>query len=82
MPAGVGWGEYLRTATVVLLTMAAGSQTVHYWYRPLDGLEHLVKEKEQVLIEQRTRILSPKLVDNKSTTPPSSGSVEAKQTEK
>ena len=36
MPAGVSWGTYLRFATVAMLTMMAGSQTVHMIYRPLD----------------------------------------------
>ena len=36
MPAGVSWPIYLKHATIGLLTMFAGAQTVHMIYRPLD----------------------------------------------
>ena len=36
MPAGVSWNQYLRFVTASLLTMFAGAQTVHIFYRPLD----------------------------------------------
>ncbi|KAI0218813.1 hypothetical protein LSAT2_029535, partial [Lamellibrachia satsuma] len=49
MPAGVSWGTYLRFATVAMLTMMAGSQTVHMIYRPLDDLDDLVEQKKSVM---------------------------------
>ena len=44
MPAGVSWSQYLRFGSAALLSMLAGSQTVHYFYRPLDDLEDLVEQ--------------------------------------
>ena len=35
MPAGVGWGEYLRFTATSLFTMFLGSQFVHSIYKPL-----------------------------------------------
>lgn len=45
MPAGVSWPRYLTFLTAAMLSMFAGSQTVHYYYRPLDDLNELI-EKE------------------------------------
>jgi len=53
MPAGVSWGQYLRFTAAALLSMMAGSQTVHLIYRPLEGLDNLVKEKEDEILRQR-----------------------------
>ncbi|CAI9744248.1 Hypothetical predicted protein [Octopus vulgaris] len=53
MPAGVSWFSYLKHATVAMLFMMAGAQTVHLVYRPLDDLEDLVKaEKEKLQLKQ------------------------------
>jgi len=50
MPAGVSWSTYLRFATVAMLTMMAGSQTVHMIYRPLDvsHTEDILKVVEHI----------------------------------
>uniref|UniRef100_A0A6B2F1H1 Uncharacterized protein n=1 Tax=Bothriechis nigroviridis TaxID=88079 RepID=A0A6B2F1H1_BOTNI len=34
MPAGLSWPKYLKILTATLLTMLAGAQTVHKFYRP------------------------------------------------
>ncbi|XP_071134572.1 ubiquinol-cytochrome c reductase complex assembly factor 6-like [Mytilus edulis] len=53
MPAGVSWNTYLKGVAVMLVAMAAGSQTVHLMYKPLEDLDELVKkEKEKILRQQ------------------------------
>ncbi|XP_076070666.1 ubiquinol-cytochrome c reductase complex assembly factor 6-like [Mytilus galloprovincialis] len=53
MPAGVSWNTYLKGVAVMLVSMAAGSQTVHLMYKPLEDLDELVKkEKEKILRQQ------------------------------
>ncbi|XP_014780298.1 uncharacterized protein LOC106876313 [Octopus bimaculoides] len=53
MPAGVSWFSYLKHATVAMLFMMAGAQTVHLIYRPLDDLEDLVRaEKEKLQLKE------------------------------
>lgn len=56
MPAGVSWSEYLRFATAALLSMFAGSQTVHMYYRPLDDLEVLVEEEKKRMRKEAEEI--------------------------
>ncbi|XP_070610939.1 ubiquinol-cytochrome c reductase complex assembly factor 6 [Erythrolamprus reginae] len=34
MPAGVTWPKYLKIVTATLLSMLAGAQTVHKFYKP------------------------------------------------
>ncbi|XP_004415765.1 PREDICTED: uncharacterized protein C12orf73-like [Odobenus rosmarus divergens] len=34
MPAGVSWATYLKMFTASLLTMCAGAEAVHRYYRP------------------------------------------------
>lgn len=43
MPAGVSWGKYLKFTTCAFLSMLAGSQVVHVYYRPLDDLDKYVE---------------------------------------
>lgn len=50
MPAGVGWGEYLRFTIAAMLAMAAGSQVVHSIYKPLDGLDDLIAQKQAEIV--------------------------------
>jgi len=54
MPAGVSWPTYLKFALASGLSMIAGAQTVHQFYRPLEDLEEWVKnfEEQQKLIEE------------------------------
>jgi len=47
MPAGVSLSKYLRFSAAALLTMMAGSQCVHYYYKPLEGLEKLAREEAE-----------------------------------
>jgi len=59
MPAGVSWPTYLKFATAAGLSMVAGAQTVHAFYKPLDDLEIVIKkiaedvEKQQVISEKK-----------------------------
>lgn len=54
MPAGVSWPTYLKFALASGLSMIAGAQTVHQFYKPLEDLEEWVKnfEEQQKLIEE------------------------------
>lgn len=45
MPAGVSWGKYLTFFVAAFASMAAGAQTVHKIYSPLEDLDKYV-EKE------------------------------------
>lgn len=49
MPAGVSWGQYLKFTACALLSMAAGSQMVHLYYRPLDDLDLYIEKMEKEL---------------------------------
>nr|CAI5830794.1 unnamed protein product [Callosobruchus analis] len=57
MPAGVSWGTYVKFFTAAMLSMMAGSQVVHMYYRPLDDLEEYVK-KEQELVKKTSNKIS------------------------
>lgn len=60
MPAGVTWGRYLRFACAAYITMMAGSQTVHYYYRPLDDLQDLVKVHKERLLQEHLMVINAK----------------------
>lgn len=45
MPVGVTWGQYLRFFTAAMVSMMAGSQLVHAYYKPLKDLDTYI-EKE------------------------------------
>ncbi|XP_044262312.1 protein brawnin [Tribolium madens] len=45
MPAGVSWPRYLSFLGAATLTMFAGAQTVHYYYKPLSDLDKYVEEE-------------------------------------
>ena len=64
MPAGVGWGEYLRFAFAAFACTLAGAQTVHYIYKPLEGFDELVAEKEKALIELKKSRMDTQLKDS------------------
>jgi len=52
MPAGVSLSVYLRHMTASLLSMFAGAQLVHSFYKPLADLDDLVEaEKERLEAE-------------------------------
>ncbi|XP_011293821.1 ubiquinol-cytochrome-c reductase complex assembly factor 6 [Musca domestica] len=49
MPAGVSWGQYLKFMSCAVLSMMAGSQLVHMYYKPLEDLDvYIDKEVEEV----------------------------------
>lgn len=50
MPAGVSVFTYVRFLSAALLSMAAGSQTVHLYYRPLEDIEEIVKETQEKVL--------------------------------
>jgi len=54
MPAGVSWPTYLKFTLAAGLSMVAGAQTVHQFYRPLEDLEEWVRkfEEQQKLIQE------------------------------
>jgi len=56
MPAGVSTFTYVRFATAALLSMAAGSQTVHLYYRPLEEIEEAIRETQE-------KVLPPEIVE-------------------
>jgi len=47
MPSGVSWKRYLKLFVPAALSMMAGAQTVHIFYRPLDDLEEWIKKVEE-----------------------------------
>lgn len=60
MPAGVTWGAYLRFSCAAMLSMMAGAQLVHMYYRPLQDMAGLVeKEKQRLLAENAAPHSSP-----------------------
>ena len=44
MPAGLAWGPYVSFTTCALLSMFAGSQMVHVYFRPLDDMEDYINK--------------------------------------
>lgn len=44
MPAGVPWRTYLTFLSAAMLSMIAGSQVVHMYYKPLSDLDKYVEE--------------------------------------
>ncbi len=44
MPAGVSWGQYLKFTSAAMLSMFAGAQMIHIFYRPMDDFDKYVKE--------------------------------------
>lgn len=47
MPYGVSWGKYLTFMSCAMLSMFAGSQVVHKYYRPLDDFNKYVEREIQ-----------------------------------
>lgn len=56
MPAGVTWGVYSRFMVAALLSMFAGSQTVHYLFHPLDDFNALVEAEKQKILEEQGKL--------------------------
>lgn len=49
MPAGVGWGQYLKFFAAAMASMMAGSQLVHMYYKPLKDLDVYIEREMQQL---------------------------------
>lgn len=47
MPAGLSYGAYFKIVAVSVISMAAGSQVVHEYYKPLTDLEEYVEREIQ-----------------------------------
>lgn len=55
MPAGVSWGEYLKFMSCALLSMMAGSQLVHMYYKPLQDLDSYINH-EMKLAKKKSNV--------------------------
>jgi len=68
MPAGVSWPTYIKFVSAAALSMVAGAQTVHAFYRPLEDLEDWIEKfKEQKKIYDESKIIdNNKLQSNES----------------
>lgn len=49
MPAGVNLSTYVKFLVASMLSMMAGSQTIHIIYHPLDDLDVLVQKQIEIL---------------------------------
>jgi hypothetical protein len=49
MPAGVNLSTYVKFFVASMLSMMAGSQTIHIIYHPLDDLDVLVQKQIEIL---------------------------------
>lgn len=45
MPAGVSWGNYLSFTAFAMISMLAGAQLVHQYYKPLEDLNVYIEEE-------------------------------------
>ncbi|XP_047021430.1 uncharacterized protein LOC124631219 [Helicoverpa zea] len=45
MPAGVTWGQYIAFSSAAMLSMLAGSQIVHQYYKPLRDLNEYINKE-------------------------------------
>lgn len=57
MPAGVSWPRYLFFFSAAMVSMLAGAQTVHIYYKPLGDLDKYIEEevrKKQAELANKT----------------------------
>ncbi len=54
MPAGVSLPTYVKFFFASMLSMMAGSQTIHVIYHPLDDLDVLVQKQIEILKKTST----------------------------
>lgn len=47
MPYGYTWPFFMRFAAAAMLSMFAGAQCVHAFYKPLSDLDEYVEEEKQ-----------------------------------
>ncbi|KAF9802354.1 hypothetical protein SFRURICE_009036 [Spodoptera frugiperda] len=45
MPAGVTWGQYIAFSSAAMISMFAGSQIVHQYYKPLRDLNDYINRE-------------------------------------
>ncbi|XP_053949988.1 ubiquinol-cytochrome-c reductase complex assembly factor 6 [Anastrepha ludens] len=45
MPAGVSWGQYMKFLSAAMLSMMAGSQLVHLYYKPLNDINVYIERE-------------------------------------
>ncbi|XP_067642141.1 ubiquinol-cytochrome c reductase complex assembly factor 6 [Eurosta solidaginis] len=62
MPAGVSWGQYMKFLTAAMLSMMAGSQLVHMYYKPLEDLNTYI-EREMKNLKKHEETKSSTLDD-------------------
>lgn len=48
MPAGVPWPRYLTFFTAAMVSMFAGSQMVHVYFRPLEDIDAYLEEERKI----------------------------------
>ncbi|XP_028898253.1 uncharacterized protein LOC114804376 [Zeugodacus cucurbitae] len=58
MPAGVSWGQYMKFLSAAMLSMMAGSQLVHMYYKPLDDLNTYIEREMDATNVQKLDIKS------------------------
>ncbi|XP_055910113.1 ubiquinol-cytochrome-c reductase complex assembly factor 6 [Eupeodes corollae] len=51
MPAGVSWGQYTKFFISAMISMMAGSQLVHIYYKPLQDIDVFI-ENEMKTVKQ------------------------------
>lgn len=47
MPAGVSWPRYVAFLSAAMLSMLAGAQTVHIYYKPLQDMDKYIEEERK-----------------------------------
>ncbi|KAM6973063.1 ubiquinol-cytochrome-c reductase complex assembly factor 6 [Aplochiton taeniatus] len=57
MPAGVSWPRYIRMFAASLLSMLAGAEVVHQYYRPDLSIPEIPPRPGEL----RTEMLGPKI---------------------
>nr|XP_036222093.1 protein brawnin [Bactrocera oleae] len=67
MPAGVSWGQYMKFLSAAMLSMMAGSQLVHMYYKPLDDLNTYIEREVGATNTQKLEVkLSPSEKSNQT----------------
>ncbi|BFZ10909.1 hypothetical protein BsWGS_13948 [Bradybaena similaris] len=56
MPGGMSWPRYLGFVIGATVSMFAGSQCVHLWYRPLEDFESRVEAEKENLRKARAKV--------------------------
>lgn len=57
MPAGVTWPCYLRFFSAAMLSMFAGAQVVHHFYRPLDDIDEWIDKAKTKRTQDSIKIV-------------------------